>query len=189
VSELHELTDKIKYNLLSGSVERTNSIVREYLKGCVKKCEKVHWVDIGPWYQGKPSLTELFNKALGLSPKTEPTGYCSAHQEPNDNCRTCYPPKQEPDKSKWCSHLTFGENGSWWIKLSKDDQWIIAKEYNFCPICAAPRPKQLSEREELAEKFIDFIYRKINRVLGITQRKECALEMADIALEFMKEKR
>ena len=56
---------------------------------------------------------------------------------------------------KWCKHMDFSKEC---IPATQHSHIAveIRHEWQYCPICAAPRPKEISLREKLAERLREY---------------------------------
>lgn len=76
----------------------------------------------------------------GLSKATEPEERCPINIKPGHICINCYPKEPKPQEGKPC------------LVSCPVCDWGMEDSWKFCPRDGAPRPKELSDRERLAEK-------------------------------------
>lgn len=92
----------------------------------------------------------------------------------------------------WCKHIE-------WTKFYGIDAWalignpvvVVPDSWNICPVagCHAPRPKEISLREQLAERLHNKYYQNQNvKWKDNSIEVEDYLSLADVALEFLKGK-
>ena len=79
----------------------------------------------------------------------------------------------------WCEHIVFDMNR--WMCKPSDGYYTAFQEWLFCPICSAPKPKELSKVEKLSKALREQFY-------GIPSDVESRWEaVAQAALKWMEE--
>lgn len=170
----HELVQKLiddgVIHPLKG--ERANYLVREWLEGAIQE-----------WNRENTYL----GQALGLTPKESqgrPVGPqaksgLTGHEKwmGYKEIHASAPPAPVEGKEWPCEHIkTLGTHKYVFAKGSIH-QCDVDQEFNFCPICAAPRPA----KESLEEKFDKYIKQQATPDWHGTQRSVSVEELAEIA--------
>lgn len=159
----HELTQKLLSGAYGGEAEY-DSIIREFLSQKAKELESKA-------YASKLGRTGVIREILGVSgeetcDRTMETG------NPDHRCHKCTPnsmpsggnwtsssgwseagppPVPESLKGQWCEHMKFD------CSCPLEDKWVLMKaisHWQYCPGCAAPRPK-VKTRREIAKQAMD----------------------------------